>query len=181
MKTLVLATIPNFDLTNKRRFMSITSLTPFLALICPILLFQGCDFFEPISKQPSHDIDTRLLGKWDAVVGTKADGEEIHYSVTVTKKDSTHYFIQTNIGKAIAWHNTVGSTDFLTIEFKDEPAPYVYVTCATDGNEVHCQRVSEDPDSKFASDKKGTVAQRIKRHLQDKDFLEPYHVYTRVQ
>jgi len=113
MKTLVLATIPNFDLTNKRRFMSITSLTPFLPLICPILLLQGCDFFEPISKQPSHDIDTRLLGKWDAVVGTKADGEEIHYSVTVTKKDSTHYFIQTNIGKAIAWHNTVGSTDFL--------------------------------------------------------------------
>jgi len=150
------------------------------ALSLSVLLILGCDFDQPISSQATTAIDAKLLGTWEA-----KDGTETEY-IKISKKDQNHYagsFWESDKPKKIesftAWSTMIEGQNFVTIDLgKQESKPYLYLKLDFEGKQSFTYHPVSS-DSAFAKDTKGSVIERLKRHLQDKDLLRDQTSFTR--
>lgn len=147
-----------------------------LALLLISVLLAGCFYQHPLTKGPSDDLNTWLLGVWEH---TTEKGKVCRVSVLPLKPDRYRIILrelgatpaQTKVWEFEAWPSRVGSATFLSLKCvrsAGEVPPDAFLFChyqLIDQNTVVLRRLQLDAPAETSSFKlRAEVRARLKNN-----------------
>ena len=143
-----------------------------LAGVCA-LIFAGCEFESPITLQPTHNVDKRLMGEWSS-----PDGKE---KMKIYRWDAGNYIVGYNGDLFRAYHSETAATDFVTVQGMEmDPPRYSYFVwkLSADGKQLALRSVNSKVIPK---ETKGpsVVQELLKKNLQNPSLLNEEAVFSK--
>jgi hypothetical protein len=137
------------------------------------LLLAGCDYDVPLSAQPDRPIDEKLIGNWISPDGW----------MTVRRFDADNYVVFHNGTMYRAWHSTVGTRGFVTVQsLEPDRKKYAYHTYSltAGGRRLDLRFVGEEVVPKSIKDT-AEMRQVVERHAADPKLLSDPVPFTRMK
>jgi hypothetical protein len=148
-----------------------------LAAAVYCLFFSSCVYEAPITAQPTHKIDQRLLGNWTA--RDEKNGETV--KMKVVKLDDYNYIVFfDNKDLYRVFHSDVAKTPFVSVQILDSEKPkYAYSAWTLNEDGTLVGRAVNDkvvPDETKTSN---AVQKLLERNLQNPALFEEPMKFTK--
>ena len=143
-----------------------------IAAVC-LFVFSGCEFESPITLQPTHNVDKRLMGEWFS-----PDGKE---KMKIYRWDAGNYIVGYNGDLFRAWHSATAGTDFVTVQNVEvDPPKYSYFIwkLSEDGKKLALRSVNSKVIPKETKEPL-VVQELLKKNLQNPALLNEEAVFSR--
>lgn len=148
-----------------------------LAVAVCCLLFPSCVYEVPITAQPTHKIDGRLLGNWTA----KDDKNGETVKMKVVKLDDYNYIVYfDNKDLYRVFHSDVAKTPLVSVQILDSEKPkYAYSAWTLNEDGTLVGRAVNDkvvPDETKTS---SAVQKLLEQNLKNPDLFEEPMKFTK--
>ena len=150
---------------------------PWFAAVLGLLLLSACNYDAPLTAQPTHPIDPRLLGEW-----VTQDGDKIEH-LLVRRLDDADYVLVSDGDVYRAFHSDFAGQPFVSVQNLQpgsDDRKYAYVTwrLSPDNGQLVLRCVSNKVIPEQATDTAG-MQRLIKQKIADPALLGEELTYHR--
>jgi hypothetical protein len=106
-----------------------------------VVLLSGCNYDFPLTAEPTHKVDDRLLGDWSAVDKTNQKDELMH----VRRFDDSTYVVSIDHDIYRVFHSDFAGVPFVSVQdLNSRERKYVYFAwrLSPDGSQLSLKSVS---------------------------------------
>ena len=133
----------------------------------------GCEYRVPITRRPTRNIDTRLIGNW-------VSNENL--SLKIRSLNETTYIVSYSGVLFEAYHSDVSGVPFLTVqELETSHRSYTYLTysVSADGNKLYLRLVNDQVIPR-ETESTAMVQELLNQNLQNPGLLLHQDEFTKL-